>query len=611
MKIGPHQDLQGLRTRIGYLRIALYGFFLLLVLRAWYLQVLEGARYKDMSENNRIRLVKLPAPRGFIYDREGRLLVTNTPAFDLTVTLEDIPNREDVLARLEELISLDRDDALEKISSWKPYRPHQPLRLRKNITLTEVALVESHRDELPGVGIEIDAQRKYLYNGLSAHLLGYLGEAPREFLEGGGAPDIDMGDTMGMAGVERSYDTFLRGQSGEKGIEVDAVGHEVNVLHVQHPSPGSDVFLTLDLRVQKAAEEALGSEAGAVIAMDPRNGEILALVSHPSFDPNLLSRGVTPEEWEKILQDSHHPLTNRAVQGLYPPGSLFKIVVATSALDTEAITPSHTVHCRGVFPFGRRLYRDWKEGGHGDVDLHKALVESCDLYFYDLGNRVGIDTIAEFAARYGLGQATGIGVLEEKKGQVPSTEWKKRVKGEIWFPGETLSVSIGQSYVTVTPLQMATFISSIANGGFRPQPTVLRGRRSKREGVFVPSPVPDPAKIHVREETLAILKEALRGVVAEPAGTGGRARSPFVSIAGKTGTAQVVSEDPHVKEKDRPKELRDHAWFIAYAPADDPKIAVVILVEHGGGGGAVAAPVARKIIEEYFKNEQVSVERAG
>jgi len=415
------------------------------------------------------------------------------------------------------------------------------------------------------------------------------------------------GSIVGKAGVEKTYDRMLRGKPGEKTIEVDARGNERKTVTVVEQTPGEDLYLSVDLRLQRFAESLLGAEAGAVVALDPRNGDVLVMASSPAYDPNVLSRGLTPALWEQIASDTRHPLTNRALQGQYPPGSTFKIMVASAALESDKWPADTQVRCTGVYPFSRgHAFKDWKRGGHGVLDMYHALVHSCDVYFYNVGHRLGIDTIAETARLFGLGQPTGVDLPSERVGVVPSTEWKQRVRKEQWYPGETISASIGQGYITVTPLQMAVAIGAVSNGGMLYRPRLVRAVRERATGRLQEYPSVERGPVPLHESTLHLLQDALREVVLH--GTGGRARSQLVSIAGKTGTAQTVgarASQASTDEEGIPKQLRDHAWFVAYAPAEDPKIAVAVLVENTGHGGTYAAPIAKALIEEYWKDSDV------
>lgn len=596
-----------IQNRIGYLMIGIVVIFVGLLMRAWYLQITNGSYYKEQSENNRVRVVYIQPPRGLIFDRHGELLANNVPSFNLYLVMEDISDKNKVLDQLAGYLQMDRAELERRINSNKYNVPYMPLKVKEGLSLKEVALIESHRLDLAGTILVPEPQRNYLYGPLAAHLLGYVGEISPTQLQEPENEDVIPGTSVGQSGIEKTYDPEIRGGVGQKIIEVDAVGHEMKVLRVQNPTSGNDVYLTIDLNVQKAAEEALGNEAGTIVAIDPRNGEILALVSHPAFDPNQLSQTLSTDDWEALSSDPGHPLTNRAIQGQYPPGSTFKVVVASAALGTKEVTQDETILCKGGMYFGRRIYRDWKRGGHGVINLHSALVQSCDVYFYEMGRRVGIDRLADYAYRFGLGQPTGIELGSEKSGVIPTTQWKAQAKGEPWYPGETLSASIGQGFVTVTPLQLADLIGTVAMSGVRFQPHLIKAIRDQATGRLYEFPPVQLGKVELSKGTYKALRNALNGVVSEPHGTGIAARSQFVSIGGKTGTAQVVQEKAGIPTKSLPKEFQDHAWFMAFAPVNDPQIAVAVLVEHGGHGGQTAAPPAKRVIEEYLKNDRPEV----
>jgi len=584
-------DIQGRLLLIKIVVLIIVG---LLVVRLWQLQVRDGTYYRSLAHDNRTRSVSLHPVRGLIYDRNGILLANSVPSFNLYVQLSDVPDREALKGKLVELLSLDKRELNKKIQAPGT---GTPIRLKKGVSLKEAAIVESHRLDLPGVVIRPEFHRNNPQGVYAAHVLGYVGAASEEQLAREEFQGLPSGSVIGQYGVERIYERTLRGRAGRKLIEVDALGHEKRMISVDKPQVGHDVHLTLDFRLQKLAEDLLGEEAGAIVALDPQTGEMLALASQPSFDPNALSRGLRADEWNTILQDARHPLTNRATQGQYPPGSTFKIIMATAALETNAIGLTETVHCRGKFRFGNRTFRDWKKYGHGEVDVHQAIVHSCDVYFYRIGNRMGVETIAAYAKQFGLGARTGIDLPAEATGLIPSPEWKRQTRGEPWYPGETISVAIGQGYVTVTPLQMAKVIAMIGNDGRSVQPHVVRGVR-ERDGEWIQKWAPTQApSLALRPHQLEAVQAALAAVVTE--GTARRARSSMVRIAGKTGTAQVVSLRSE-SEEETPKRFRAHAWFVAYAPFKHPRIAVAVLLEHMGHGGSAAAPLAKELIEAYL-----------
>lgn len=590
------EDLRDLQRHLTILKVGLALAMGVLAIRVWNLQIREGPYYRDMAVNNRTRSVLFEPARGLIHDRNGVLLANNAPSFNLYVTLEDVEDRELLVDGLVKLIGLDEARLRKKLAERGPKLV--PRKIKGWLTLREAALVESHRLDFPGVMIQAESQRNYRLGPAAAHLLGYVGEVSAEQLDRTDDEDLHQGSIVGQYGVEKTYDTYLRGRSGQKTIEVDALGHEKRVVATQRPEPGDDVYLTIDIRLQQLAEDLLGEEAGAIVALDPTNGEVLALASRPAFDPNMLSRDLSAKQWDEVIRDQGRPLTNRATQGQYPPGSTFKIVMAAAALDTKTVTPESKIRCTGGYQFGKRLFKDWKAGGHGAMDIKQAIVHSCDVFFYTVGQRMGIDTIASYATQFGLGRETGLELPSERGGTVPSTAWKERVRHEPWWPGETVSVSIGQGYVTVTPLQMAYLTGTVANGGTVFRPRLVRGINERATGVYRESPAIEVGRLTVNPETLTLIQEAMAGVVAH--GTATRAKSSLVTIAGKTGTAQTVALRPG-PEKDVPKRFRDHAWFVSYAPVEAPTIAVAVLVEHMGHGGTAAAPLAKQMIEAYVK----------
>jgi penicillin-binding protein 2 len=415
-----------------------------------------------------------------------------------------------------------------------------------------------------------------------------------------------MGALIGKYGIEYQWENDLRGVDGGQQIEVDALGKEIRPLGTVEPYPGNNLFLTIDLDVQKTAEEAFQGKNGALIAMDPKTGHILAMVSKPSFDLDIFARNILPEEWKSLVENPYHPLQNKGIQGQYPAGSVFKIITAIAGLESGIITPNTPLACAGTFFYGNRNFRCWKEGGHGILSLHRAIVESCDIYFYQVGLKVGVDLIARYANEFGLGRVTGIALPHEKSGIVPSSSWKKKRFGVPWYSGETLSYSVGQGYLNTTPLQLLELISGIANGGKRYLPQVVEKVENIYGNKIREYPPVELGNANVSENTLRIIKEALRGAVNDPHGTGSTCALKDVQVAGKTGTAQVVRMPENFKKGDTdrmPLKLRDHAWFVAFAPFEDPKISIAVLVEHGGFGASAAAPIAKKVIEKYLNLE--------
>lgn len=602
---GSHDgELSELQRRLTLMRVGLLLVVGLLAVRLWHLQIREGPYYRDLSENNRTRSVLLEPARGLIYDRNGVLLANNVPSFSLYVTLEDVTNREKLVQQLAGLLGLDPAMIRKKIGGRGSKM--LPRKVKDRLTLRDATIIESHRLDLPGVMIQVESQRNYPGGLAASHVLGYVGEISPEQLEKPEFADLHQGSIVGQYVVEKSFDLYVRGQAGQKSVEVDALGHEKRTVEVEKPQPGNDLYLTIDIRLQKVAEDLLGEESGAIVALDPTNGDILAMASRPGFDPNVLSRELTAKQWIEIVQNEGRPLNNRASQGQYPPGSTFKVPMAIAALESKTMTPANTVFCNGGYQFGKRVYHDWKATGHGAVDLHKALVHSCDVYFYTVGQRMGIDTMAEYAKDFGLGHETGIELPSERVGIMPSTEWKLKAKKEPWLPGETISAAIGQGYVTVTPLQMASMIGTVANDGVNFRPRLVQGIMDRTTGHLQEFPAVARSKVNAKPDTFRIVKAALADVVRE--GTATRAKSSIVSIAGKTGTAQTTALGKEKKpEAEIPKKFRDHAWFVAFAPVDSPKIAVAVLAEHMGHGGSAAAPLAKEVIETYMKLEPPTV----
>jgi penicillin-binding protein 2 len=592
----PEAEFGDLHRRLFILRVGLLLVVALLGLRLWHLQIREGPYYRDLSENNRTRLVLLEPARGLIYDRHGVLLANNVPSFSLYVTLEDVKDREALIQQLSDLLGFDPILVRKKMTAKGSKL--LPRKIKDRMTLRDAMLVESNRLDMPGVMIQVESQRNYPGGVTAAHLLGYVGEISADQLEKPEFIDLHQGSIVGQYGVEKSYDRHMRGMAGQKNVEVDALGHEKKAVVVERPQAGNDLYLTIDVRLQKVAEDLLGGEYGAIVALDPNSGDILAMASRPGFDPNVLSRELTAKQWVEIVQDEGRPLNNRASQGQYPPGSTFKIPMAVAALETKTMSPSSTVFCNGGYQFGKRLYHDWKASGHGYVDLHNALVQSCDVYFYTIGQRMGIDVMAEFGKDFGLGKATGVELPSERAGIMPSTAWKQKAKKEQWLPGETISAAIGQGYVTVTPLQMASLVGTVANNGVSYRPRLVQAVMDRTSGNLQELPAVPRGKINAKPETFRVIKDALADVVTR--GTATRAKSSMVTIAGKTGTAQVAALRTG-PEENIPKKFRDHAWFVAFAPVESPKIAVAVLAEHMGHGGAAAAPLAKEVIETYMK----------
>lgn len=591
-------ELASIQSRLIFVKVGLLLILVLLGLRLWQLQIRDGVYYQELARDNRTRSIVLEPARGLLYDRNGELLANNIPSFQLYLSLEDVQDRDDLLSKLPQYIDVNIEAISEKLATK---RRRGRIKLKSGLTLKEAALIESHRLDLPGVAIQPEYQRHYPLGNYAAHVIGYVGEISESQLKDPDFVDVQAGRIIGKFGVEKTLDTHLLGETGRKIIEVDAFGYPKRSLSIHPPLAGDDLYLTLDIRLQRLAEDLLGEEAGAIVALDPWNGDVLALASQPGFNPNDLSGGISTQAWQQLLQNPRHPLTNRAIQGQYPPGSTFKIVMAAALLETQKMKASDSLTCNGTFPFGRRVFRDWKRGGHGSVALTKAIEQSCDVYFYKAGNQLGIDSIATYSRQFGLGAKTGIALSSEQSGLVPSKKWKRKNRGEPWYPGETISIAIGQGFLSVTPIQMAKMVSIVATDGQVVQPRLLKGVRLRRTGNLKEEPLPSTQQLSIGLETFSKIKEGLTAVVTR--GTAKRAQSDIVSIAGKTGTAQVVALKDDNDKSEVAKKHRDHAWFVAFAPIEKPKIAVAVIVEHKGHGGSAAAPLAKAIIEAYMNIE--------
>jgi len=588
--------------RLRWVIFIVIGAFVALVMRLWLLQIAAGPTYRIQSENNRIHLQDIAPFRGMIFDRHGQLLVDNRPSFDMLIIPEDIQNRKQLLKSLEGLIGLHPAYIEDRLNENDEKHPFKPVLIKKNLSREELALIETHLYNLAGVLIQVKPQRHYIFKEFASHLIGYLGEISEVQLNSGRHANNKPGDLIGKYGVEKTWDKELNGMRGGEQVEVDAAGRKLKVISSKPPLPGQNIVLTIDKDLQLLAEKGLEGKKGAIVAMNPKNGEILAMASSPVFNPNVFIGGIDRSEWVKIVSSKDCPLQNRAISGLYPPGSVFKIVVALAGLEEGILDPEEEVVCNGQFTLGNHTYRCWKRYGHGKVALHRGLVESCDVYFYKLGKRLGVDTIAHYAKMCGLGRLSGFELGSEKEGLVPTSEWKEKRWGVSWQGGETISMAIGQSFLLVTPLQMARLISAIFNGGTLYEPKVIRhvGKNGNHIYEFTPK---SRDRLDVKEENLELIRKALTGVVNEPHGTGSRSRVKGLTVAGKTGTAQVVGlekEKEYENGDELPPEFLDHAWFVAIAPVENPALAIAILIENGGHGGSAAAPIAKQLIQSYL-----------
>ena len=583
--------MAGLAARLGYLQVTLYD------------------HYRTLSSENRVKLVPLPPTRGLIYDRNGVLLADNYPTYSLEITPDQVGNLERTLEDLRHIVTITDDDLQRFHRARRQQQRFNSVPIRFKLDDEEVARFAVVRHRFPGVDIQARLLRRYPEGDKAVHVLGYVGRINQQEQE-----QIDpaayAGSThIGKLGIERNYEVELHGEVGLQQVEVNALGRVIRVLETRAPVPGKNLRLHLDMGLQEAALEALGEETGAAVAIDPKTGGVLALVSKPGYDPNPFVEGISGALYRQLRDDPERPLYNRALRGLYPPGSTIKPFVALAGLEMGAVSAGQNKFCPGFYrlPGQSHRYRDWKKGGHGSVDLNKAIVESCDVYFYDLAHDLGIDRLHKFLSGFSFGRKTGIDLTEELGGLLPSREWKERARRQPWYPGETLITGIGQGYLLTTPLQLAAATATLANGGRFVVPRVAAAVEAPDGSASVPAPQPPPLQIPVTSP--ANWKDVLQGmldVVEGPRGTARRIRTDAFRIAGKTGTAQVftVGQTEEYDEDKIDKKLRDHALFIAFAPVEDPRIAVGVLIEHGGHGGAVAAPIARRIMDVYLVGEQ-------
>lgn len=599
-------ELDFLKKRSLISSIVIITFFAILVARLWHLQIQEGELYSSKAENNRVRFVEVAPPRGNIFDSKGREVVTNRPSFNVLLSREEKRIDDFLLKRVASYLEVDITVLLDGIREMADTPKHIPVKLAEDIDWEKVALIENNRLELPGIRIEVVPLRMYHYGNYASHLIGYLGEINDRELEQEEFSHYKGGDLIGKMGLERLKETVLHGEKGREYMEVNAQGFEQKYLKGIEPLPGYDLQLTIDMELQKAAEEIMAEQdkAGAVVAVEVNSGRVLVAASAPQLKLDEFVGGISAKAWQAMLDDPRHPLINKTVQGQYPPASTYKIVTALAGLGERVIDPNTVIYCPGHYRFGNRTYRCWKRGGHGAVDLLRALSESCDVYFYQVGQKLGVDRIAEYAGHLGLGRKTGVDMEHEKSGLIPTADWKKSRYNTPWQEGETLSVAIGQGFDLATPMQVSLMTSAVANGGTLYRPGLIESVRDPDGRVverFQPMVVD---RIVGQVQNLKLIRESLVEAVNGRRGTGRPARLENITVAGKTGTAQVVrlKQYQHLKEEDIPYQYRDHAWFTCFAPAENPEIAVTVLVEHGLHGSSGAGPVARAVLEAYFKD---------
>jgi len=546
--------------------------------------MIKGEEFRERAVENCIRALVEDAPRGRIYDRREELLVTNRPAVVVSIIPAEVDDLEKLSERLGRIIGISPEEISQTVKNYLE-NPFKPVKILDDCKTNKIVEIEERKDELKGVVLEVKPRRDYLYHDFAAHSLGYVGEIDKEELQQFGNPKFQGGDIIGKAGLEKYYDDILRGEKGGKEVEVDALGQEITTLLYQKPVPGEDLVLTIDRDLQLYGENLLFDKKGSIIVSDPNSGEILALVNRPSFNPNLFADGISHSDWERLSSDVDYPLTNRSVQGVYSPGSIFKVVTAIAALEEGVTDRKRKIYCSGSFELAGQVFTCWKETGHGSLSIVDGIAHSCNIYFYTLGKDLGIERFNKYMQKFGLGEKTGIDLPAEAIGTIPSAQWKKREVNEIWFPGDTINLSIGQGYLLLTPLQVHNLITTIASEGEVYKLHLVK-KIISADGKTVKEIKPEIyKKVDFSLDTIKIIKEGLRQTILK--GTGWRANIKELAVAGKTGTAQNPQGETH-------------AWFIGFAPYENPEVCITVFLENGGEGGEAAAPIARAMMEKYF-----------
>ena len=607
IEFGKNPDREWIKQRLIGVSVCILFVFALLFLRLVYLQIIKGEEYRLKSEKNAVRLKSIKSSRGLIFDTNKKLVVDNRPSFNLKIVLEDAGEVKKTVRKVAELIQVPFPELMDSIARAGKGAFYKLITLKDDISRDQLAIVEAHKFDLPGIHIDIEPTRHYIYKKSAAHLLGYLGQINYKELKSGNYPNVKTGDSIGRYGIEKSFEKYLQGKRGGRQIEVDANGRTIKILKTVEPVAGLDLNLTLDLDLQLTAEKWLENKDGAVVAIDPNNGDVLVMASNPSFDQNDFIGGISQKKWKALILDPGKPMINKAIQAEYPPASTYKIITSFAALEEKHIDMNTTAFCPGFLKYGNRVYRCWNKHGHGEMNVIDALTQSCDVFYYQAGIKTGVDALAQYAMGCGLGKKTGIMLANEKKGLIPTSAWKKKRYNESWQGGETLSIAIGQGYNLVTPLQMAVLIAAVGNGGTLFKPRIVKTIEDSH-GQIVKKIDPEiTGGLPASKETLNIVRSALLEVVQGDRGTARRIRLKNVEIAGKTGTAQVFSikKGEKIDNENLEYSLRDHAWFVCYAPADNPVIAISVMIEHGEHGSSTAAPIAGALIEQYIKNKPI------
>jgi len=585
-----YEDLSQLIKR-SRLTLIIFSLLLFLILAFyWKIQILDHQKYWKMAEANHLRALPLPAPRGLIYDRQKIILADNQPSFKVSLLRESIKNDSQAIERVSQLLNLRTEELKARIDRYRWFQTYEPVIIKDNLKLEEVARIEARKEEFPELQLQVEQRRYYPFGTAAAHVLGYLQEVSPEEIKNNPHRKWRGGEMIGKAAVEKQYDDYLTGQDGQLIETIDSLGRSLGEVNRIEPVKGQDLVLSIDLDLQKRAEELLQGKEGAIVVLDPRSGECLVWASSPSYDPNRFITRFSPEEWLSIISDRARPLENRVIRGLYSPGSIFKMVTALTSLETGLISDRTSFFCSGSINLYGKEFACWFKPGHGNMNLSEAIKNSCNVYFYQLGRRLNIDTIARYARTLGLGKLSGVDMPGEKEGLVPSTDWKRKAQGEAWYPGETISVAIGQGPILVTPLQVAALTACVANRGIKVKPRVTRADSKTWS---------EQEKTGFKPETFEKIIEGMWCSVNE-GGTGQGAYQPGFDICGKTGSTQVISREKAAKMIQRGEEpARTHSWFSGFAPRYNPQLIVTVLVEFGGMGGRTAAPIAGEIFKVY------------
>lgn len=580
-----------IKKRLNNLFILIIICFAVLIVNLWYLQIIKGQEYEQRAINNCIRSLVEEAPRGEIFDKNGNLLITNRPAVNFTVIPAEIEDYNIVSRQLSSIMLLEESYLINKFEQLKQ-RPFQAQTVVRDLEKEQIIAVEEQKYKFKGTLLTVQPERKYLYQDLAAHLLGYVNEISEEELQSSNYQHLSGGDIVGKSGIEKYYDAYLRGTKGSKEVEVDALGREVLTLKSVEPIAGNDIYLTIDSKLQLYIQELMAGLKGTAIITEANSGKILAMVSQPGYDPNLFTQQISIEQWQGIVHSKDNILCNRSIQGVYPPGSVFKLITAIAALEEGAVGLNDRIYCPGSFKLGDSTFKCWRETGHGNQSFLDAISNSCNVFFYNMGQRLGIDKLNHYATMFGLGEKTDIDLPGELTGLVPSQEWKRRTFNQVWFPGDNINLAIGQGYLLTTPFQIHNMLCIITNDG-----NVYRqyhvDRIVSQSGDVIKKYEPEIIrKVNVSADTFRVVKEGMKKVVEE--GTGFNARIEGLSLAGKTGTAQNPQGE-------------NHGWFVGFAPFQNPEICITVFVEHGGDGSQSAAPIAGEIIKYYFlqKNGQI------